>query len=55
VLVTDTFPVPEVSDEHVTAEALEDNEGLLLGGELTAGYALDVPEELPGSSSKDSG
>jgi len=40
--------VAEVSDGRVTAEALEYNADLLLGGELTACYALDVPDELLG-------
>ena len=38
----------EVPDGRVTAEALEDNADLLLGGELTAGYAFDITNELLG-------
>jgi len=36
----------KVSDGRFTAEAFEDNVDLLLSGELAAGNALDVPDEL---------
>ncbi len=44
----DALPAAEVSDGSVTAKALENNADLLLGGELAAGDALDIPYKLFG-------
>jgi len=39
--------IGSVPDGTVAAKALKDDADFLLGGEFAAGYALDVPDELP--------